>query len=161
MKKALLLLIFAITFSPAYSEIITGEVEYNHNLINNTDEFFTDTNNLENSKCIYGKTSEFENRIVVKFSDNTYGIKYFNNPLYSWYYSPQGKLISYTKRTKNGFPAEIVKYKPTGEMIKYGYQVSEVESFWYEPNGELYAHWLGNNCYNRNGELIMTRNRQN
>lgn len=138
---------------PVYSQIITGEVEYN---ITNSG-YLTDNNYNENSKCIYGKTTEFKNRIVVKFSDNTYGVKYLENPFYCWYYSPKGNLISYTKRANTGFPSEVKKYKPTGEMIMYGIQLSENESYWYKPDGKLIAHWINNNCYNSEGVIIMKR----
>ena len=38
-----------------------------------------------------------------------------------------------------------------------GLRVSKEETFIYNPQGKLIAHWLGTNAYDEGGNVIMTR----
>ena len=36
-------------------------------------------------------------------------------------------------------------------------RVSKDETFIFNKSGKLLAHWIGNNCYDENNSVIMTR----
>ena len=163
--KKVLLLIFTLFFfiSPIQAQILTGEVNFNEeNYISEvkTDfikNYYFDKNNKENANTLKAGIKEFKDRKVFNFSDGSYGIKYYDDPLYSWYYSEDGKLINFTKRESEKYPCKTVKYKPNGSIANIGYLVSQKESYIYSPNGKLIAHWLNQFCYDKYGNIIMTR----
>ena len=167
--KKFLTIFFLLIILPVNAKIISGEVEYNdkltnkniashnHYAFNTISKYLVDTNNNKNIYFLNQGITELKDKKLVKFSDGTYGIKYYDDPLYSWYYSYNGRLISFTRNNTTSFPAKVTKYRPDGSIINIGYRVSEKESFIYSENGELLAHWLDNNCYDKNNKLIMTR----
>ena len=172
MKKFLcLILTFLIFYLPSYSKIITGEVEYNaeqakeqlfHNPqnafnINSITKYYIDKNNVENLNSLYQGITELKDRKIAKFSDGSYGVQYYDDPMYSWYYSEGGRLISFIQKDSLEYPCKITKYKPDGSVANLGYRVSKEESFIFSPNGKLIAHWLGENCYDEFNRIIMKR----
>ena len=171
MKRFILLLFIFILSTAVQAKIITGEVEYNEEIAREEtfskpiekisfdklyNRFF-DSNNTENLNNLYKGITELKDRKLAKFSDGTYGIQYYDDPMYSWYYSQNGKLINFTQKDSMGYPCRITKFKPDGNVANTGIRVSERESFIYSPNGKLIAHWLGNNCYDEYNNVIMTR----
>ena len=98
-----------------------------------------------------------KDRKLAKFSDGSYGIQYYNDTMFSWYYSQNGKLINFTQKDSESYPHRVTKFKPDGSVANTGYRVSEKESFIFTPDGKLLAHWLGNNCYDENNNVIMKR----
>lgn len=170
--KRFILIFFALIFSiSANSQIITGEVEYNTDAakvetfskpiekirFDKIYSHFFDSNNIENLNYLYKGITELKDRKLAKFSDGSYGIQYYDDPMFSWYYSQNGKLINFTQKDSSNYPHRITKYKPDGSISNTGYRVSENESFIFTPNGKLLAHWLGTNCYDENNNIIMTR----
>ena len=170
--KRFILIFFVLIFSISVNaQIITGEVEYNADLAK--DETFSkpiekirfdkiysrffDTNNIENLNYLFKGITELKDRKLAKFSDGSYGIQYYDDPMFSWYYSENGKLINFTQKDSLNYPHRITKYKPDGSISNTGYRVSGKESFIFTPDGKLLAHWLGNNCYDENNNIIMTR----
>ena len=172
MKRIILiLLIFLLTNLPINAKIITGEVEYNAEAareevfsspvkILNFDsirKFLIDSNNIENLNYLYQGITELKDRKIGKFSDGSYGVQYYDDPMYSWYYSSNGRLINFTLKDSETYPCKITKYKPDGSVVNQGYRASENESFIFTPDGKLIAHWLGDNCYDENNNIVMTR----
>ena len=170
--KRLLLLIFLLFLSLSVNaQIITGEVEYNADIARG--EVFSkpiekisfdrirnrlyDSDNIENLNYLFQGITELKDRKLAKFSDGSYGIQYYDDPMYSWYYSSSGKLINFIQKDSVSYPCRITKYKPDGSVTNMGYRVSDKESFLFSPNGKLLAHWLGNNCYDEYNHIIMTR----
>ena len=139
---------------PIHAGFLKGEIEYSSF---NIQDYLSDKDFKENQNCLIGNTEEYNNRRVVRFSDGTYGIKYFEFPLYSFYYTKNGILTSYTRREKPGFPSEVKKFKANGKLIYTGYQISENESYWFSQSGKMIAHWINQNCYNSEGNIIMKR----
>lgn len=175
MKRFILIFLSIVFILPVNAQIITGEVEYNaeiareevfskpiekinYNKIRNR---FYDLNNLENLNYLFQGITELKDRKLAKFSDGSYGVQYYDDPMYSWYYSYNGKLISFIQKDSLSYPCKITKFKPDGNVANTGYRVSERESFIFSPEGKLLAHWLGNSCYDENNNVIMTRNIMN
>jgi hypothetical protein len=149
---------------PVNAQIITGEVEYNteYRKIDKLtyDELrtkFYDSNNIENLNYLFQGITELKDRKLVRFSDGTYSIQYYDDPLFAWYYSSNGKLISYTRKENTCYPCKFIKFKPDGSIINTGLRISKQESFIYSSEGKLLAHWLGGKCYDQNNNLVMTR----
>ena len=164
MKRFILTILFLALCFPVSAQIITGEVEYNSNYqpeekltYEDLKNRFFDHNNSENLNYLLQGITELKDRKLGKFSDGSYAVQYYDNPLYSWYYSENGRLISYTYKTSRNYPCKFKKYKPDGTIINTGFRPSENESFIYSSDGKLLAHWLGNNCFDKNNNLIMTR----
>lgn len=162
MRRFILIFIFIFLCIPVNAQIITGEVEYNTEATENLsyDDLrnrFYDGNNTENLNYLFQGITELKDRKLAKFSDGSYAVHYYDNPFYSFYYSQNGKLISYTYKTSQSYPCKFKKFKPDGSVINTGVRVSEKESFIYSSEGKLLAHWLGNKCFDKNNNLIMTR----
>ena len=158
MKHFLSLLIILSAILPINAKIITGEVEFNDN---NTGkslyEYYIDKDNSENVNNILSGNVNLYDRKLVSFSDGSYGVHYYNDPMYSWYYSNNGRLISFTKKDSLTYPSNFVKYKPDGTVLNKGYRVSETESYVYSPQGKLLAHWVNDKCFDEYGNLLMVR----
>ncbi len=163
MKRFILISLFIFFCLPVNAQIITGEVEYNTETIQEQLSYeslknkFFDSDNIENLNYLFQGITELKDRKLAKFSDGSYAVHYYDNPFYSFYYSQNGKLISYTYTTSQNYPCKFKKFKPDGSVINTGYRVSEQESFIYSPEGKLLAHWLGNKCFDGSNNLIMTR----
>ena len=164
MKRFLLFFLFIFLCIPVNAQVITGEIEYNNEFQQieklSFDELrsrFYDNNNTENLNYLLQGITELKDRKLAKFSDGSYAVQYYNDPLFAWYYSSGGKLINYTKKNSTDYPCKFTKFKPDGNIVNTGYRVSERESFIYNPEGRLIAHWVDNNCYDENNNLVMTR----
>lgn len=172
MKRFILILLVLLLASlPLNAKIITGEVEYNAESarekvfsappkifnINSISNYLIDSNNVENLNYLYQGITKLKDRKIGKFSDGSYGVQYYDDPMYSWYYSSNGRLINFTYKDSMSYPCKITKYKPDGSIANQGYRVSESESFLFTPQGKLIAHWLGDNCYDEYNNVIMTR----
>lgn len=162
MRRFILIFLFIFLCVPVNAQIITGEVEYNTEAAEKLSyedlrNRFFDNNNIENMNYLFQGITELKDRKLAKFSDESYAVQYYDNPLYSFYYSQNGKLISYTYKSSRNYPCSYKKFKPDGSVINTGYRVSEQESFIYSQNGKLLAHWKGNKCFDENNNLIMTR----
>ena len=163
MKQILLTIVYLFLSLQVQSAIVTGGVEYNYeNKAEQGVDFefirvhLIDSNNIENLNYLYQGKVDLKDRTLAKFSDGSYGIVFKDDPLYSWYYSQNGRLINFTQKSSETYPCKITKYKPDGTVANTGKKISARESYIYK-DGKLIAHWIGNNCYDRNNNLIMTR----
>ena len=159
MKNFIILFLITIfSASQIGAKIITGEVEYtNQHNFKNLYEYYIDKNNNENLNNILNGNVNLIDKKLVSFSDGSYGIQYYDDPMYSWYYSKNGKLISFTKRDSLSYPCKFVKYRPDGSVINQGKRLSENESYIYSPQGKVLAHWIDDKCFDEYGNLLMTR----
>lgn len=174
--KKLILLIFALSLIlPCKSEIITGGVKYDYEIAR--EEVFrqspkqipfefirlhlTDKNHVENRESLNGGVTELSDRKLASFSDNSYGVEYFDDSEYEWFYDFGGRLMSFIKKDSLSYPIKITRYKPDGSITNTGLKVSDNESFIFSPEGKLIAHWIDNLCYDGNNNVIMQRKYQN
>ncbi len=173
MKKFFLLLI--LLSAPAFGQILTGGVEYSietarQELSNQkpiTIDYllvkanFVDKSHKENLTSLLKGKTELKDRTLAIFSDGSYGINYHNTPNYVWYYQNNGLLMNVEIKTSLTFPCKAYKYTPSGELVNKTLRVSEEETFIFSTKGKLIGHWLGKNCYDENGNIIMTRQIKN
>ena len=172
MRRFILILIIAyFSLCNVQAQIITGEVQYNAKSAEEqvmrtpikkpSQDFlyskYIDTNNTVNLEALKNGITELENRKMALFSDGSYGVVYLEDPLYSWYYSNNGRLINFMQKESELFPTVFVKFKPDGSVANRGIKVSENESFIFSPEGKLIAHWMNTICYDKDNNIIMTR----
>ncbi len=170
MKKFVLFLMVLIML-PAGAEVLTGGVKYTvddaklelrHNRPSAADYIITRNNFIDKDRnanyfaLLKGKTN-LNDRILALFSDGTYAVNYKNDLKHVWYYDKDGTLINVEIRTSLDFPYGSYKYSPDGELVNMSLRVSKDETFIFSPFGELLGHWVGENCYDENGNVVMTR----
>lgn len=133
MKYIFIVILNLLIILPVSAEVITGGVEYGTGVI------------------------ELEDRTIAQFSDGSYGICYKDSPKEVLYYSKEGGLTHKEIKESLEYPYKAYKYKADGRLENVSLRVSETETYIYTPSGKLLAHWVGKNCYNAAGEIIMTR----
>ena len=134
--KVILLVLFLFFVLPVFAEPLTGGVEYS---------------GLESEIVANG------GHISGYFSDGSYAVNYNNDPLKVFYYSKERILTHIEKRSSVEYPYNAYKYDISGNLINVSMRISEEETFIYKPKGQLIAHWIGKNCFDSRGNLIMTR----
>ena len=143
---------------PISAKIITGEVEYNNNQTGkNLYEYYIDKDNSNNINNILAGNVNLADKKLVSFSDGSYGVHYYSDPMYSWYYSNNGRLISFTQKDSLSYPCNVTRYKPDGTVLNKGYRISETESYIYSPQGKFLGHWVNDKCFDEFGNLLMVR----
>ncbi len=171
MKKLILFLLIVTFYTSAEAQILTGEIKYDCQQAKEEAfreppkqidfDFikihFIDKNRNENINALQSGIDKLINRKLAKFSDGSYGVEYFDDPEYSWYYDSMGRLINFTHKSALTYPCKTTKYKPDGSITNTGLKVSEKESFLFNKDGKLIAHWLGDYCYDAKNNIIMTR----
>lgn len=167
--KKFIVFILIFTAMPAFCQTLTGRIKYdvndarlelqnnkpNPDFLLNTENF--DKNYNENNSYILKGITQLKDRKLAKFSDGSYGVNYYDNPKYVWYYDKSGNLINTEIRTSQQYPYKTYKYDLDGALVTMTMRVSEDETFIFNPLGQLLGHWLGEKCYNDNGDVVMTR----
>lgn len=164
-------LVCLITCTPVFSKIITGGVEVSvedareeifrtqkeplnkENIINN----FRDPNYSQNQSMLLKGITELKDRKLGKFSDGSYAVMYYNDRKNTYYYSQEGILTHNEIRSGIEYPYKAYKYSTDGKLANISLKFSENETFIFTPAGKLLAHWIGENCYDENKNIIMTR----
>ena len=171
MKKAILILIILCSITTGNTQTLTGGVKYSVNdariELQNTrppaidflkvQDNFNDINNKENYSLLLKGQTNLKDRTIGLFSDGSYAVNYKNDPKHVWYYDQNGTLINTEEKTSLEYPYKTYKYSPDGELVNMTLRVSENETFIFSPFGKLIGHWVGTNCYDENGIIIMTR----
>lgn len=167
---ALFLFIFGFML-PTSAEVITGGVEFNTNSARAyllysekqivPDELLKshliDTNKDKNLSMLLSGQTELKDRTLAYFSDGSYGINYHNTPKYVWYYSPNGVLTHSEVKETLSYPYKTYKYSTDKTLINMSLRISETETYIFTPEGKLLAHWIGEECYDEEGKVIMRR----
>lgn len=172
MRVLLLILLVLYIALPANAQmLLTGEVEHSVTSFRNElsqfkpqqiDKKFLliqikDGNYIENISMLLKGNVELKDRILAKFSDNSYAVMYKNDEYHVWYYSSGGDLTHYEIKSNLTYPHKTYKYNTDNELINMSMRISKGETYIYTPSGKLIAHWIKNNGYDENGKLIMTR----
>ncbi|MBR1460730.1 hypothetical protein IJ596_03745 [bacterium] len=169
MKKVLLILFLFCFASVSDAATLSGGIKYSQEdarleLQNNkpsadflfrasaVDEYFD-----ENISNILKGVTKLNDRTLAQFSDGSYGVNYYNDPKHVWYYDRGGTLINAEVRTSTVPPYSTYKYDPDGSLVNMSMRVSDEETFIFSPQGQLLGHWLGENCYDENNNVVMTR----
>ena len=160
MRGFIIIFLLIMLMLPANSEnTITGGVEYTTNSAR--EELLTTPKEtvpfeLVKSNLIDLK-ADLKDCTVGKFSDGSYAVIYKNNPKFVWYYGSNGVLTHSEVKTSLDYPYKTYKYTPDGRLVNMSLRGSKEETFIYTPGGKLLAHWLYQNCYDENNNIIMTR----
>ncbi|MDR1168573.1 MAG: hypothetical protein LBK53_06785 [Heliobacteriaceae bacterium] len=159
MKKLCLTLIILIFADFACAQTtLTGGVKYSVESVRR--ELLSQPQIPVNQELLYAHIYDYKNkkdRITAAFSDSTYAVMYYDNPLYVWYYRHDGILLYIEKKDSADYPYKAYKYDVSGNLINMSMRVSQAETFIYNPDGKLIAHWINANGYNEQGKIIMTR----
>ena len=167
----LILMIISMTINPVLSLELTGRVYYTvetarteafSNIplsINISDyaSYFSDYNYIANKNVMNKNKVKIRDRYITFFSDKTYAIYYKKNKSVQFYYDINGKLDFISFSINKKYPIKVLKYDRNGILDSISLFISNNESFVFDLNKKLIAHWKGNNCYNEKGELVMTR----
>ena len=169
MKKFFcLVLCFLPISTQALSQIITGGVKYDINQarqelqtdlpdikISKTEIY--DINRIENITSLLKGITELKDRTLAYFSDGSYGIIYKNKPLEVLYYTPDGILTHKELKNSQQYPYKAYKFDIRGNLVNMNLRTSENETFIFNTKGKLIAHWIGKYCYDKDDNIIMTR----
>ena len=120
-------------------------------------KFFQDKNYNNNLILMNKGIRYYKDRYITSYSDGEYTICYKSNKKNSYHYNINGKLIGISINQGKGFPSKRITYDSNGNFDSVTLDVSRTEQFIFDKNKKLVAHWIGKNCYNEQGELIMTR----
>lgn len=171
MKYIFTVIFLLMSILPCTGQVITGEVKYTQETAR--EEVFAepelspnlnlvkvntfDKNRNENLNKLINGYTELKDRTLALFSDMSYGVTYKDNPTYVWYYDNSGILIYYDIKSSLEYPYKTYKYSSDKKLLNISLRVSKAETFIYNKQGELIAHWKDNNCYDKNGKIIMSR----
>ena len=168
----ILILIFLL-FTPVNAETIKGGISYSidiakelafKNLNNNLDMYLykknlNDPYYISNKRLLEKGRYKYRNRYLTKFSNGCYSVFYKENPNENFYYDKNGHLIYITidERKHNEYPFRTIKYKNNGTLEGVGLYTEYNKVYMFDNRGYFAGVWIGENCYNEKGELIMTR----
>lgn len=172
MRVFLLILLIIYIALPANAEmLLTGEVE--HTVTSTRTELakstpkkiddkllliqIKDENYLENISMLLKGNINLKDRILAKFSDNSYAVMNKADEYHVWYYSPRGDLTHYEIKSNLSYPYKTYKYNVNKQLVNMSVRTSKDETFIYTPSGKLIAHWIKNKGFDEGGNLIMTR----
>ena len=133
-----------------------------------------DPNLIENKQAINNNQEKIKNRLITTFYNGCYCVKILdeNNYNKAYYYYPSGELaaIDFEKYNTStnfqdveqgkdlSFPIKTYKHSyPSGQIMSLGITVKENDSYVFKPSGELDVHWVGNCCYDLNGNVVAIR----
>ena len=171
LRKIILFLVLLITLPVSAQTMLTGEVSYDvdsarEELLKTplkklnphfVAKHITDQENRDNLEYALQGNVELKDRTLAFFSDGTYAVMYNSDKYHVWYYSHDGKLIYAEEKDGLDYPYKSYKYTTMGELVNMGLRVGKEETFIYSPNGRLIAHWLRENAYDEDGNIIMQR----
>ena len=165
----LLCLFFSVNFCDAktyklgvtYTPQIAKEIAYK-NVAKKIDmkkyeKYKIDKDNKIHLENISNGKNNFKNKIITLFSSENYSILYLNNRRVDYLYNKQGELLYINILKGNKFPYKDLCYDSEGRLVSVSLVVSGYEQFVFDTNGELFAHWIGDNCYDIKGNLKKSR----
>jgi len=165
------IIILCFCVLPVNGAVLTGGVEYSVDdakieLQNNkpssidfilTNNNFVDSDREKNLFALYKGITKLNDRTLALFSDDSYGVIYNDDKKHVWYYKNDGTLMYAEEKASLEYPYRTYKYTPEGELVNMTMRVSEKETFIFDKLGNLLGHWIGENCYDENGNITMTR----
>lgn len=172
MKNFLIICLFLFVILPANAVmLLTGEVEYTtdsarEELVKSKPQkpdekfisiYIKDENYSENISALLKGSVELKDRTLALFSDNSYAVMYHNDQFHVFYYSSAGELTHTEVKDGIDYPYKSYKYDIRGKLVNMGLRVSQAETYIFSPNGKLLAHWVKENGYDENGNVIMKR----
>ena len=112
---------------------------------------------MQKNKNKYKNRHKYKDRELALFSDGSYAIIYKNNKKVIYYYRQNGKLKMIEFGTEKSYPRKCIRYDINGKLDSVSFDVASNEQFIFDRNRKLTGHWIGQNCYNEKGELVLIR----
>lgn len=156
---------------PVFAQTLQGDVEYNEQnaraeAFSNIDTRFSpdmiasnliDPNHDENINALLSGNTQMKDRVLCFFSSGIYGVRYNDDPYRAYYYTKAGNLDYVDKKNRLQYPQNVTTYDISGNLIGSALYVSKYEQYIFDNNKKLTKHWIRNNGYDKNGNLISTR----
>ncbi len=173
MKKFSYLLILVLLFHPALAHTLKAGVVYTVQTvrclafegvkktidISKYATYLKDSDFEDNKRAVIRKKFNFRDKKIQVFSDGSYSVLLKKDPNPYFIYNSDGKLEVIVFCVKTGsYPKKSLSYDVKGNFRSVAYEINKQEQYVFDTNKKLIAHWIGHNCYNENGILIMTRN---
>ncbi|MCI1273681.1 MAG: hypothetical protein LKG27_04510 [Clostridiaceae bacterium] len=132
MKKILIILAFAFCIMPASAIVLQGGVIH------------------ENGRTI--------TPFYFHGTQTGYGIQYDDDLYHNFYYDLNGKLTQYDvlDKPRTQFPHNTTSYDANKNIISKSKSISKTEQFVYNADGSLKAHWIGNDCFDAQGNQLSS-----
>lgn len=167
MKYLIFLIIFLGLYAPVHAEVLNGGVSYTVDEIrkiafqdvsskidiNEYKKYFVFEKNTEKKLGLLNIFAPY--RITTRFSNGSYAVRYKKDSERAYYYDSSGHLKKIDFMTKD--KTKQVSYDNKGNLDSVGLALPGNEQYIFDNKGKLYVHWIGKNCYNEKGELILTR----
>lgn len=134
-----------------------------------------DPNYEENIKAINSGIKYINKRKIAVFGNQNYAVQYLTEKGYNkaFYYNQYGQLEAVDYRiypsniqtvndfdptSPNNFPIKIYKYSyPAGELLSVSIEVKRQDQYVFSPSKDIQYHWIGNYCYDADGNVVNTR----
>ena len=94
---------------------------------------------------------------LTYYSNGTYSVRSKIDSHNVFYYDTNGNLLKIDIYINNGKLDKRISYDRNGNLDAIALDITNSEQLLFDKEKKLVAHWIGNNCYNEKGELIMTR----
>ena len=160
MPIKLILIIFYLVLStvPLYSTTLEGGVSYTVSQARKIVFQNTPTQIPVELFQNYKKYSKIRTlfKEITFFSDGDFSVNDKKNKR-CFYYSPNGDLKIIQITIKKTYPQILGRYDSNGNLDSVALDLGNNEQFLFDSQKKLYAHWIGKNGYDENGELFGTR----
>ncbi len=160
MPIKLILIIFYLVLStvPVYSTTLEGGVSYTVSQARKIVFQNTPTQIPVELFQNYKKYSKIRTlfKEITFFSDGDFSVNDKKNKR-CFYYSPNGDLKIIQITIKKTYPQILGRYDSNGNLDSVALDLGNNEQFLFDSQKKLYAHWIGKNGYDENGELFGTR----
>ena len=160
MPIKLILIIFYLVLStvPIYSTTLEGGVSYTVSQARKIVFQNTPTQIPVELFQNYKKYSKIRTlfKEITFFSDGDFSVNDKKNKR-CFYYSPNGDLKIIQITIKKTYPQILGRYDSNGNLDSVALDLGNNEQFLFDSQKKLYAHWIGKNGYDENGELFGTR----
>ena len=172
MQRAITLLtLIILTMSPVFGLTLEGGVTYTVESarkeafsgvkykipVSSFKKYMQDPNFEENKAAIAAGKADLGDRKIGWFSDGGYGVVYKKNKYNVYFYDKKGNLEGFDVRSSLVCPTKTYKYTNKGKLENVVFDVSLTETFIFDLKGELKSHWIGDNCYDKSGKIILKR----
>lgn len=96
-------------------------------------------------------------RLLTYFDNGSYGVSQAGS-LQGVYYNASGRLFAVDFDLGKDYPIKSYKYSyPSGRLLSVSISVSAGEDFVFTPDGQLSAHWVGDQCFDATGAQLGNR----
>lgn len=155
-----LFIFFALYFAPTQKrdfDVEKARIEVFKNIVHSVDlrQYNPiDPYYKENKDLIRNNMFETKDRQIITYSDGNYMV-FVKGTNQGLNYNKNGKLQAVLFVHNLDFPKKSYLYKfPEGYIGYANYRISNTNYYVFTPDRKLYAHWIGNKCFDSKGNLL-------